>query len=402
MPLSLLLLALGEDRFHGREPHFLHPLLGKPLLAHALEAIEAEERLILTDAARLEPLRRRSDGRWPLLTADDPLPPLAPHLLIVRGELPLLRRESLRGLLDALEAGAQAAQLTDGRSAVPLALALRREVMRRPPAAQAADPRAWLAEGTPLQSLQAGEEEGLAVRDRAEFAAAFAALRARINRRWMLAGITILDPQSTTIEVGVRLGRDTVIHPNTHLHGETVIGEGCRIGPNTIIRDCRIGDRCRVLASVLEEAVMEEESDIGPFGHLRRGARLCRGAHMGNFGEMKNSTLGPGAKMGHFSYLGDAEVGAGVNIGAGTITCNYDGERKHPTVIEEGAFIGSDTLLVAPVRVGRGAKTGAGSVVTRDVPPGTLVYGVPARVRRSLETRDAESSRMEKGEGGQS
>lgn len=145
--------------------------------------------------------------------------------------------------------------------------------------------------------------------------------------------------------------------------------------------NCQIGDRCRVLASVLEQAVMEHDADIGPYGHLRKGARLGEGAHMGNFGELKNSTLGPGAKMGHFSYLGDAEVGAEANIGAGTITCNYDGARKHKTVIEEGAFIGSDTMLVAPVRVGKRAKTGAGAVVTRDVPDGALAYGVPAQVR---------------------
>ena len=134
--------------------------------------------------------------------------------------------------------------------------------------------------------------------------------------------------------------------------------------------------------SVIEEAVMEEDANIGPFGHLRKGARLCRGAHMGNFGEMKNSTLGPGSKMGHFSYLGDATVGAEVNIGAGTITCNYDGQRKHSTVIEDGAFIGSDSMLVAPVHIGQGAKTGAGSVVTHDVPAGAVVYGVPARSKR--------------------
>jgi bifunctional UDP-N-acetylglucosamine pyrophosphorylase/glucosamine-1-phosphate N-acetyltransferase len=127
---------------------------------------------------------------------------------------------------------------------------------------------------------------------------------------------------------------------------------------------------------------MEQGSDVGPFSHLRKGARLGRGAHVGNFGELKKSTLGPGAKMGHFSYLGDAEVGAEANIGAGTITCNYDGERKHRTVIGERAFIGSDTMLVAPVRVGDDARTGAGSVVTRDVEDGALAYGVPARTQK--------------------
>jgi bifunctional UDP-N-acetylglucosamine pyrophosphorylase/glucosamine-1-phosphate N-acetyltransferase len=131
---------------------------------------------------------------------------------------------------------------------------------------------------------------------------------------------------------------------------------------------------------VVEQAIMEEDSDIGPFGHLRKGAHLGKGVHMGNFGEVKNSYLGPGVKMGHMSYLGDATVGAGANIGAGTITCNYDGQRKHPTIIGREAFIGSDTMLVAPVEIGDGARTGAGAVVTHDVPPGALAYGVPARV----------------------
>ena len=153
-----------------------------------------------------------------------------------------------------------------------------------------------------------------------------------------------------------------------------------------------MGNRCRVFASVLTQAVMEDESDIGPFSHLRKGARVCRGAHVGNFGEIKKSTLGPGSKMGHFSYLGDAEVGAGVNIGAGTITCNYDGERKHLTRIEDGVFIGSDTMLVAPLHIGEGARTGAGSVVTRDLRPGSLAYGVPAREVRKPEDEPPEES----------
>jgi bifunctional UDP-N-acetylglucosamine pyrophosphorylase/glucosamine-1-phosphate N-acetyltransferase len=239
-----------------------------------------------------------------------------------------------------------------------------------------------IAEGLRVEAVVTEDgSETLGINTRAHLAEAEGALRRRINERWMLAGVSIMDPATTYIEPGVTIGQDTTIWPNTHLRGQTTIGQHSHIGPNTIIVGCQIGDRCRVLASVLEYAVMEDGSDIGPFGHLRKGARVCEGSHMGNFGELKNATLGPGAHMGHFSYLGDAEVGAGANIGAGTITCNYDGVHKHKTVIEERAFIGSDTMLVAPVRVGKGAKTGAGSVVTRDVPDGALAYGVPARVR---------------------
>jgi bifunctional UDP-N-acetylglucosamine pyrophosphorylase/glucosamine-1-phosphate N-acetyltransferase len=206
-------------------------------------------------------------------------------------------------------------------------------------------------------------------------------MRRRINERWMAAGVTLVHPAATYVDAGVEIGAGTVIWPNSFLQGSTRIGRECIIGPGSVIRDSEIGDRCRVELSVLEQAKMEEGSDIGPFGHLRKGAHLAPGAHMGNFGEVKNSYLGPGVKMGHMSYLGDAKVGAGANIGAGTITCNYDGEKKHRTLIGEGAFIGSDTMLVAPVEVGEGARTGAGSVVTRDLPPGSVAYGVPARVK---------------------
>ena len=231
-------------------------------------------------------------------------------------------------------------------------------------------------------------QEAIGINNRVHLAEAEAILRQRINKAWMIAGVTISDPATTYIEPGVDIGQDTVILPKTHLQGTTRIGEDCQIGPNTIVLDTQIGNRCRINNSVLESAILEDLVDIGPFAHLRKGAHLARGVHMGNFGEVKNSYLGPGTKMGHFSYMGDATTGADVNIGAGTITCNYDGERKHPTDIEEGAFIGSDTMLVAPVKIGRGARTGAGSVVTRDVPPDTVVAGVPARAIRKLEKDD--------------
>jgi bifunctional UDP-N-acetylglucosamine pyrophosphorylase/glucosamine-1-phosphate N-acetyltransferase len=228
------------------------------------------------------------------------------------------------------------------------------------------------------------DEEIIGINTRVHLAEASRLMQRRINQAWMLAGVTLVDPAATYIEPGVEIGPDTTIWPNSHLQGSTRIGQGCTIGPNTIVQDTQIGDRCRVLSSVLEQAHLEAGVEIGPFGHLRKGAHLAEGVHMGNFGEVKNSYLGPGTKMGHFSYLGDATIGANVNIGAGTITCNYDGKKKNPTEIGDDVFIGSDTMLVAPVTLGKGARTGAGSVVTKDVPPDTLVVGVPARPIRKL------------------
>lgn len=189
----------------------------------------------------------------------------------------------------------------------------------------------------------------------------------------------VVDPNTTYIDPGVEIGIETVIHPNTTISGRTIIGARCRIGPNTVVSDSRIEDEVTVFASVVEGAVIERGADVGPFSHLRPGAHLEPGVHIGNFVEVKASRIGAGSRAGHFSYIGDAKVGADVNIGAGTVTCNYDGEQKNETVIQDGAFIGSDTMLVAPVRVGRKSITGAGSVVTKNVPDGVKVAGVPAR-----------------------
>jgi len=238
--------------------------------------------------------------------------------------------------------------------------------------------------------------EAIGLDQRAKLAQAEAEMRRRINDRWMLAGVTMVDPATTYVEADVEIGADTTIWPNTCLQGHTRIGRGCTIGPGTIVRDSTIGDGCRAELSVIEQAIMDEGSEIGPYGHLRQGAHLGPGVHMGNFGEVKNSYLGPGVKMGHFSYLGDATVGAEANIGAGTITCNYDGQRKHPTVVGAGAFIGSDTMLVAPVTVGDGAKTGAGAVVTHDLPPGSVAYGVPARIHPAPEPEAPAQAQEEK------
>lgn len=236
-----------------------------------------------------------------------------------------------------------------------------------------------VAQGQRVVTLNAPAEEVDGINNRVQLARATAVMRDRILETHMLNGVTVIDPLTTYIEDEVEIGSDTVIWPGTSLHGKTRIGRHAVIGPYTQVFSCEIGDYCRVRYAVIEASRMDAHSDIGPFGRLRPGAHLGEGVHMGNFGEVKNSYLGPGVKMGHFSYIGDAQVGANAMIGAGTITCNYDGVRKNKTVIGEEVFIGSDTLLVAPVELGPGARTGAGSVVTRDVAPNTLVYGVPAR-----------------------
>jgi bifunctional UDP-N-acetylglucosamine pyrophosphorylase/glucosamine-1-phosphate N-acetyltransferase len=209
-------------------------------------------------------------------------------------------------------------------------------------------------------------------------------LRAQLEERLrecallMEKGVVIIDPATTYIDSGVEIGAGTFVFPNTTITGETIIGENCRIGPNSIIVDSRIGDGCEILASVVEGSALETDVDVGPFSHLRPDTYVEAGAHIGNFVEVKASRISAGAKAGHFSYIGDAEVGADANIGAGTVTCNYDGAAKHKTVIGADAFIGSGTMLVAPVTVGDGAATAAGSVVTADVPEKTRVAGVPA------------------------
>jgi len=243
-------------------------------------------------------------------------------------------------------------------------------------------------DGLPVQAtLMDDVEETIGINTRVHLAEVETAMRRRINEAHMLNGVTMIDPASTYIEASVRIGRDTVIMPNTYLHGKTEIGEGNVIGPNSIIRDTKIGNHCKVLASVTEGAVLDDYVDMGPFARLRKGAHLGNHVHMGNFGEVKDSHLSEGVKMGHFSYIGNAQIGANTNIGAGTITCNYDGEKKHPTEIGEDVFIGSDTMLVAPLKIGAGARTGAGAVVTKDVAEDTLVVGVPARAIKKLERK---------------
>lgn len=225
------------------------------------------------------------------------------------------------------------------------------------------------------------EVEG--VNDRVQLAEARRLLNARLLEQLMRDGVTVVDPASTWVDVDVRVGRDAVLEPQTQLQGRTVIGEGAQVGPATVLCDTEVGEDAVVSHTVAREAVIGPEATVGPYAYLRPGARLDRGVKIGTFVEVKNSTVGEGSKVPHLTYVGDADIGKGVNIGASSVFVNYDGVNKHRTVIGDYARTGSDTMFVAPVRVGDGAYTGAGTVVREDVPPGALA--VSAGPQRTIE-----------------
>ena len=447
MRVAHVILAAGKGtRMKSRLPKVLHPILGKPMILYAVDTARQispdppvvvvghgadQVRATVGERAQFVYQEKQLGTAHAVLQARSLLECRADVVLVTYGDMPLLRVETLQRLLQE-HARTQAtitmltAVLDDPhgygrvlRDAAGNVIGIVEEADATPEQRAIRElnvgiyafDAAWLWDNLPRISpspvkgeyyltdavalaVQQGRrvtaltvedtDEILGVNTRVHLAEVTRVLQRRINEHWMLEGVTMVDPDTAYIGPDVSLEPDVVLHPQVTLLGQTHVGEGTEIGPGTYILSSQIGRYCRIFYSVLEHAVVEDEVDIGPFGHLRKGAHLARGVHMGNFGEVKNSYLGPGTKMGHFSYIGDAQVGANVNIGAGTITCNYDGERKHRTIIEDDVFIGSDTMLVAPVRIGRGAKTGAGSVVTRDIPPYTLAYGVPARPRRTL------------------
>jgi bifunctional UDP-N-acetylglucosamine pyrophosphorylase / glucosamine-1-phosphate N-acetyltransferase len=241
------------------------------------------------------------------------------------------------------------------------------------------------ADGRPAAVVELDEDDDnwtlAGVNDRAELGEIEAILQSAIHDDWMRNGVTIRDPESTVIEAYVELAEDVTLESNVILRGDTRIGRDTLIRAGSQVIDSVIGERCTVWTSVVEQSVVGNDVRIGPFSHLRPGCEVGDGAEIGNFAEMKKVRFGARSKQHHFSYLGDAEIGQDVNIGAGTITANYDGRAKHRTLIGDRAFIGSDTILRAPITIGEDAVTGAGSVVTRDVPAGKLAVGLPARIR---------------------
>jgi len=447
--ITSVILAAGQGtRMKSKLPKMLHKICGQPMVFYALDAARAASndttvlvvghgaeavQAAVGEAARFVVQAEQLGTGHAVMQAERLLGGQDGLVLVTYGDMPLLRAETVQRLVEAQQANpgpmtlltviaedprgfgrivrnadgtvkaiVEEAQADSSQLAIQelnvgaycfrsewLWAALKRIPLSPKGEYYLTDTVALaVEENLPVQAIVMEDMvETIGVNSRVHLAEAEAAMRKRINIAHMLNGVTIIQPETTYIEAGVRIGADTVLWPNTYLHGQTSIGEECVIGPNTIIRNTSIGDRCKVLMADLESAVLENDVDMGPFARLRKGAHLGNHVHMGNFGEVKDSYLADGVKMGHFSYIGNAEIGANTNIGAGTITCNYDGEKKHPTTIGEDVFIGSDTMLVAPLTIGAGARTGAGAVVTKNVPADTLVVGMPARAIRKLERK---------------
>jgi bifunctional UDP-N-acetylglucosamine pyrophosphorylase/glucosamine-1-phosphate N-acetyltransferase len=233
--------------------------------------------------------------------------------------------------------------------------------------------------------------EIIGVNTREQLAFAESELQARYRKHWMSSGVTLIDPATTYFGADVQIEMDVVILPNTHIKGESVLREGCEVGPNSIVDSSEIGRDSRFVSSYADHAIVGAACEVGPFSRLRPGAVLSDDVHVGNYAEIKQSHVGSGTKIGHFSYVGDAKIGGNVNIGAGTVFVNYDGEQKNHTNVGDDVFIGSGSMLVAPLEIGDGAHTGAGAVVTRNVEPGTTVFGVPARKQTGSGSSDRTS-----------
>jgi bifunctional UDP-N-acetylglucosamine pyrophosphorylase/glucosamine-1-phosphate N-acetyltransferase len=435
--IHLVILAAGKGtRMKSAEPKVLHRAGGLRLIDYVLRAaasLAAKTTIIVVGhmAARMrEAIGERPGLRFalqePQLGTGHALLQAEPHLadaegtvVLLSGDVPLLRPETLRALVAAHErSGAAATVLTarvadpggygrivrqDGRiasivehkDATPaereideinsgiyaFALAPLFDALRSIGSANAQGEyylpdlvRIYRARGWSVETVRLEDaREILGVNSRKELADVTAILKTTRNDELMAAGVSIVDPASAWIGPDVIVGRDTVIHPNVHLEGHTRIGERCEINAGVRIVDSTLDDGVVINNfCVIRDSHVRAGAQIGPFAHLRPQSDVGEGAHVGNFTELKKTTLGKGSKANHLSYLGDATIGEKVNVGAGTITCNYDGSHKHPTVIEDGAFIGSDSQLVAPVRVGKGAYIAAGSSIVEDVPPGAL------------------------------
>jgi bifunctional UDP-N-acetylglucosamine pyrophosphorylase/glucosamine-1-phosphate N-acetyltransferase len=441
--VAVVLAAGLGTRMRSTLPKLLHPLLGRPMLGYVIDAAVAAtggRPVVVTSPATAAIRPAFADvadfalQEQPIGTGDAvraglvAVPADADAVLVLNGDVPRIHPDLAGALLAELRASGAAivlttvetadagrlgrivrdadggivgiveakdatedeldiAEINAGLYAFDAAWLRRRIVDLRPSPASGelylTDLVRFAHEDGAGVSAIVVEDDGrlLGINDRLQLAEAEGDLRAEINERHLLAGVSMHDPSTAYIEPSVELATDVTLEPNVVLRGRTRVGQGTTIGAGSQIFDTVIGRDCRIWASVLESSTVEDEVEIGPFAHLRPGSSIGRRARLGNYAEVKNSRIGEGVQQHHMSYLGDADVGARTNVGAGTITANYDGVRKHRTKIGEGVFLGVDSMLVAPLEIGDGAKTGAGAVVTHDVPPGKLALGVPARIR---------------------
>jgi bifunctional UDP-N-acetylglucosamine pyrophosphorylase/glucosamine-1-phosphate N-acetyltransferase len=446
-------MAAGKGkRLKSRTPKVLHPICGRPVLWHVLQATRA----VRPETVAVVVGHGRDEVQEAVESWDLPLPirfvhqeePLgtghavmvaeravgrADEVLVLPGDEPLITAQQLRDLLRVhrrrdvaavvqtanaadpsrfgrvIREGDELVRITEGieataeerrisEVATSIYVFRREDLFKALPLVSRENQQReyYLHHVLPILrekgeriALDLVDNDGaVGANSRLEMARATAVMRRRINEDLMEHGVTLVNPNATYIDAGVRIGGDSVIHPNTSLGGETRIGHGCVIGPSARVVDSRIDDGAEVRESVVTGSRIGKEATVGPYAHIRPGTVLGARTKAGSFVEIKASRIGEGSKVPHLSYVGDAVIGRNVNIGAGTVTVNYDGYGKHRTVIGDDVRIGSDTMLVAPVRVGKGAVTGAGSTITKDVPPGALaVERAEQRVVRGYRAR---------------
>lgn len=438
--LSIIILAAGKGtRMKSNTVKVLHPLAGLPMISYPVQIAralapenllvvvghqgDAVAKILSTEGISIVRQEEQLGSGHAVAVTEDALRTFTGTVLIMCGDVPLIRVETLRHFLQRhVESRAVVSVLTVmvedpagyGRVVRNEAGAIQAIVEHRdaPEAIKAIreintgiyccespflypalkkigrdndQGEYYLPDIIALAAKEAKHVEAIltdnfqevkGINDRIELAEAGQVMRQRILSRHMQEGVTIIDPDSTYIDFGVSIGQDTVIHPNTSIRGTSAIGSNCYIDMNCIITNSLIGNGVQIKpSSVIDESHISDNVTIGPFAHLRPQTHIEEGGRIGNFVEIKKSRVGKGSRANHLTYIGDSTIGEGVNIGAGTITCNYDGQAKHPTVIEDRVFVGSNTSLVAPVKVGKDAVIGAGSTITKDVPPGSLAVG---------------------------
>lgn len=441
--MRAIVLAAGKGtRMKSGTPKVLHEICGRPMLWYTLQSLRnagISDILVVTSAGVDERVRefgvtcavqaeQMGTGDAVKVALDALEPDVNGHILVAYGDMPLVPAQVFSDLIGSLGANGESTaamslvtvkmplpsnfgrivrnrgcveRIVEVRDAAPSELAIDEmnagiyafdEVGARGAVAALRNDNAqkefyltdtvahFVAQGKTVHAVLAADHRDLlGINDRVELARARKAMNERIAAQHMRDGVTIIDPDTTYLEPELTIGRDTSIYPNTTISRLSEIGERCTIGPNTRLSYARLGDNVVVRESVVVESEIRDNVTVGPFAHIRGGSVLHDDAKIGNFVEVKNSSLAEGAKASHLSYLGDATIGEGTNIGAGTITCNFDGTSKHKTTIGKRVAIGSNTSLIAPVTIGDDALTGAGSVVTKDVPTGARVAGNPAR-----------------------